>query len=398
MASDATRAAGSDIGRSRARRRAARRARIRRRRIVALAVVGGGIAALATVLGGRDGPAPAERPLAAGPLEPRLLVGQRLVAGWKGERPPRGLRGLIRSGGLAGVVLFAGNAPSRRRARASIRRLQGLPRPTAVDRPLLVMVDQEGGRASRLGGPPAASAKRMGSRGRAYAFAQGRATAASLTGLGINVELAPVLDLARPGGAIARERRGFAAGAERVIEVGVEGFAAGLAAGGVATTAKHFPGIGAVATSTDLAGQRVSLELERLRAADERPFSAFIDGGGDLVMLSLATYPALADRPAALSRRAATTELRDRLGFEGVSITDALDAAAAESFGGTAEVALAATRAGSDLLLYPDWRRARRVGRLLRRRLRAGSIDPVEAERAADRVQALRSELAGPEE
>lgn len=386
-----------DIERSRSRRRAAQRARIVRRRLLAALAATVGVAALlVAVLSGGDEPSPDGEAAAAAPLDRSLLAGQRLIAGWDGERPPRGLRQLIRSGGLAGVILFADNVPTRRRARATIRLLQELPRPSPVDHPLLVMVDQEGGQASRLSGPPAASASRMGARGRSYAFAQGEATAANLAAVGFNVDLAPVLDIGRPGGAVTQEGRTFGATAEEVVDAGVEGFAAGLAAGGVAATAKHFPGIGSATTNTDVASQRVTLPVERLRDEDERPFAAFIAAGGELVMLSLASYPLLADRPAALSRRIATGELRRRLGFEGVSITDALDATAAREFGSTADVALAAVGAGSDLLLYPDWREARDVGRLLRRRLRSGRIDSTAAQGAADRVLALRAGLAGP--
>ncbi len=381
-------------------RRAAKRARTRRRRALAAGLIGT-VAAGALVLilagGGNEEPAsPEPSPISSGSLEPRLLAGQRLLAGWDGRRPPRGLRRLIRGGGIAGVILFADNAPDRRSARISLRRLQRLPRPPGLELPLLVLVDQEGGRVRRLAGPPADSAERIGARGRGYAFAQGEATGTSLARVGVNVDLAPVLDVARPGSALDREQRSFGSTPDAVIETGVDGFAAGLAAAGVAATAKHFPGIGAIATNTDLAPQRVRLSAAELRAVDEPPFAAFVADGGELVMLALATYPALAERPAALSRRVVGGELRGRLGFEGVTITDALDAAAARSFGSTAAVALAAIRAGNDLLLYPDWREARVVGRLLRRRLRSGRLDREAMEEAGGRVLALRSRLAEP--
>lgn len=344
--------------------------------------------------GGEVAPQP-EPDGAADRLAPSLLAGQRLIAGWEGERPPRGLRRLIRSGGVAGVILFADNVPSRSRARTTVRELQRLPRPPGLEPPLLVMIDQEGGQASRLPGPPEASAAAIGARGRDYALEQGRATGRSLARLGINVDLAPVLDVAAPGGALARDQRAFGDDPAAVIEAGVEGFAAGLAEAGVAATAKHFPGIGAIRTSTDLAAQRIRRPPEALRAVDLPPFEAFVAAGGEPVMLGLAAYPAIDDRPAALSRPIATGELRGRLGFEGVSITDALDAAAAREFGTDAEVALAAVRAGNDLLLYPDFRAARAAGRLLRRRLRSGALDEAGFAAAADRVLALRARLDG---
>lgn len=347
------------------------------------------------LLGGGEEAAPPEPRAAADRLPPGLLAGGRLIAGWEGERPPRGLRRLIRSGGVAGVILFADNAPSRSRVGATIRGLQRLPRPPELERPLLVMIDQEGGQASRLPGPPEASAAAIGARGADYAREQGRATGRSLARLGVNVDLAPVLDVAAPDGALARERRAFGDTPGAVIEAGVEGFAAGLAEAGVAATAKHFPGIGAAASSTDLAPQRIRRSPQTLRAVDLLPFEAFVAAGGELVMLALAAYPEIDERPAALSRPIATGELRGRLGFAGVSITDALDAAAAREFGTDAEVALAAVRAGSDLLLYPDFRDARAAGRLLRRRLRSGALDRAGFVAAVDRVLALGTRLEG---
>ncbi len=304
-----------------------------------------------------------------------------------------GLRRLIRTGGVAGLILFADNVGSRERTRRTIARLQDL-RP-AGSPPLLVMVDQEGGAVARVPGPPSASAAEMGARGADFAREQGRLTARSLRGLGIGVDLAPVLDVGRPGGAIAGEGRSFGDSPGTVIDAGVRGFAAGLRAGRVAATAKHFPGLGTVATNTDLAAQSIALPKRRLRRTDEAPFAAFARSGGELVMVGLATYTAFSDRPAAFSRAIATGELRGRLGFKGVSITDGLGAAAAHAFGSDGEIALAAARAGNDLLLYSDWHRARDAGALLRRRLAAGALARASFERSAERVLVLRRKLGG---
>lgn len=341
-----------------------------------------------------DAPPPASEPSAIEGLGPRALAGQRLIAGWDGAEPPPGLRRLIATGGVAGVILFEDNIPSRERARRTIGRLQGIPRPDALGSPLLVMVDQEGGAVRRLRGPPVPSAERIGARGREFAAEQGRATGRSIAATGFNVDLAPVLDVARGGSAIGLAGRAFGDRPGRVIDAAVDGFAAGLGEAGVAATAKHFPGLGAATANTDLATERIALTADRLRRTDEPPFAAFAAAGGEIVMLSLATYPALAERPAALSRRVVEGELRGGIGFDGVAITDALDAVAATSFGPRARVALAAIDAGNDLLLYPDWRQARAVGRLLGGRLRSGRLGRDRFELAAGRVLGLRERLA----
>jgi beta-N-acetylhexosaminidase len=103
-----------------------------------------------------------------------------------------------------------------------------------------------------------------------------------------------------------------------------------------------------------------------------------------MVMLGTAIYPALSPRPAALARPIATGELRTRLGFKGVSITDALGTASGRAFGGTAKLALAATGAGTDMLLFSDIGQAAAAGGALRASLDAG------APRAQFEASALR--------
>ena len=137
------------------------------------------------------------------------LAGQRLIAGYDGVDPPRGLRRMIGRGELAGVILFADNVGGRTRTRRAIGSLQRVNRRSSPGTPLLVMVDQEGGLVERVPGPPSASAEEMGERSRRFACRQGRATARNLTRYGINVDLAPVLDVARRGSAIAGEDRSF---------------------------------------------------------------------------------------------------------------------------------------------------------------------------------------------
>jgi beta-N-acetylhexosaminidase len=316
------------------------------------------------------------------------LAGERVITGFSGHHPPKVLRQMISSGQIAGVILFDGNSGSARSVRRLTSELQAIPRPASI--PLLVTVDQEGGLVRRLPGPPKPSAQATGARGAAYAERLGRATGASLLSMGVNVDLAPVLDLGRPGRAIESEGRTFARTPVAVSEIGV-GFARGLAAGGVAATAKHFPGLGAARVNTDNAVQKIRLPAAKLRGADEQPFAGFIQSGGAMVMLSTAIYPALSGKPAALSRAVATGELRNRLGFQGVSISDSLGSVSARAVGGPAKTALAAARAGTDLALFTDLGDAERAQRALARGLDDGSLDRAEFEASVTRVLALRA-------
>jgi beta-N-acetylhexosaminidase len=363
-----------------------------RRRLIALAVLVV-LAVAAFALGAKLGDSTPPRPSVASTLPLSRLAGERIVAGLSGTEVPAPLRAAIREGRLAGVILFADNLPSDGAGRRLIASLQRIRRPAPLRDPLLIMVDQEGGEVKRLDGPPDASAAQMGERGAAFSREQGRRTAASLRRLGVNVDLAPVLDVARPAGVIAATERGFGSTPQRVAATAVP-FAEGLQEGGVAATAKHFPGLGAAPENTDFAVQRIGIPRQRLRAVDMAPYRDFIAAAGDLVMLSTAIYPDLSPEPAAFARPIATAELRGRLGFEGVSITDALDTVAVRAFGGPASAAVAAARAGTDLLLFTDLAAAEAGASALAAGLRSRRLVRAEFEASVQRVLDLRAKLA----
>jgi beta-N-acetylhexosaminidase len=362
----------------------------RRRGLIVLAAAA--IAATLGIAGALDDGGSTKDGFDAADLPLSRLAGQRIVTGFRGEDPPPAVRAMIRRGELAGVVLFSPNFDDRAGARRLIRRLQRIPRPRGLRDPLLVMVDQEGGEVKRLPGPPSASAAQIGSRGAGFSRREGERTGHYLAGTGFNVDLAPVLDVGRPGGAISEEGRSFGSSPAVVSETGTA-FAAGLLDGGVAATAKHFPGLGAAEVNTDFGVEQIDISKAELRGVDQAPFAAFDDAGGQLVMMSTAIYPAFSARPAVFSSALATGELRGRLGFRGVSISDALQSAAAQAFGGPARVARAAARAGTDLLLFTDYRQAAGAGAALRHGIRAGVLSRVAFESSVQRVLDLRAQL-----
>lgn len=326
-------------------------------------------------------------------LGPQQLVGQRIVVGFEGTQIPASVQRRIAGGEVAGVILFDTNFSSAEDAGRLLDELQAIERPPEIDEPLLVMVDQEGGLVKRLAGPPDLSAAEMGEAAAGVCREQGVATGRTLRKRGFNVDLAPVLDVGRSGSAIETEGRSFGDGPKQV-ERCAEPFARGLESEGVLPTAKHFPGLGAAALNTDEAVQRIDLSASTLRRVDERPFRAYARGGENrLVMLSSAIYSAFGDRPAALTRALATGDLRGRLGFRGVSITDALQTATTDALGGSTKFARRAARAGVDVLLFTSPDAAAEAARSLRDQLRR----PRSRERfaiSAARVLGLRSRLA----
>ncbi len=352
------------------------------------------LAIVAFALGAMLGNGSTSDPRAAETLSLKQLAGERIVTGLGGTSVSPALQAAIREGKVAGVVLFAANFPSRAGGRRLIARLQSIPRPAKLWEPLLIMVDQEGGEVKRLVGAPTASAREMGARGAAFSARQGRLTAANLRDVGVNVDLAPVLDVERPGGTIAETERSFGASAARVSATAIP-FAKALQDGGVAATGKHFPGFGAARENTDFSVEHIDLSKHELRTVDETPYAAFTTAGGKLVMLSTAVYPAFSGDPAAFTRSIATGELRNRLGFAGVSITDSLETPPVEHFGGHGKAAIAGARAGADLLLFAHLGPARAAWRALVAKLRAGALDREEFEAAAERVLELRAGFSG---
>jgi len=326
-------------------------------------------------------------------LTARRLAGERLVAGFEGRHPPRAVRRMIGEGRVAGVILFSENLGSRDHARRLINHLQAIHPPKGLRDPLLVMIDQEGGLVKRLSGAPEASAQVMGRRGADYSRHQGARTGRNLKRAGVNVNLAPVLDVGRRGSAIRAQHRSFGGKPRRVIRTAIP-FASAIERRGVAATGKHFPGLGTAAENTDLAVQRIRVKRGELRRIDERPYRAFVASDGDMVMISTAIYTHFSRKPAAFSKQIATGELRDRLGFVGVSISDALETVSARHFGGPAKVGVAAAKAGTDLLLFTDHHGAARAGRALSRKLRSGKLARGPFEDSVQRVLDLRASLS----
>jgi beta-N-acetylhexosaminidase len=112
-----------------------------------------------------------------------------------------------------------------------------------------------------------------------------------------------------------------------------------------------------------------------------------------MVMVSTAVYPAFHDAPAAFSRSLVGGELRERLGYRGVAMTDALNTVAVGAFGGPVKSGMAAAKAGCDLLLYTELGPAELARNALARALGSGALDMGEFEAAAERVLALRAQL-----
>ncbi len=353
------------------------------------------MAAVAGAQSGGSQPDPSPAPTTPDPtvgLTAAQLVGQRMIYSYDGTTPPAGLRRRIARGEAAGVILFRQNIASRSSLRAAMRSLQSIRRPAGLRAPLLVMIDQEGGLVKRLGGAPSRSPAQIGRLGKAsVARSEGRATAANLLGVGVNVNLAPVVDVGRPGSYQARTERSYSSDPARVTAM-ANAFVAGLQERGVVASLKHFPGLGTVPRDEDSQAQRVGLSLPTLRRIDESPFTGT---AAQVVMTSTAIYPAMSARPAMLSPRVSTQELRGQVGFRGVSITDDITVPALRRYGSLAANGRSATRAGNDLLLYcSGYSPAAGAADALVRDTRAGRLSSPAMRASVRRILALRARLS----
>jgi beta-N-acetylhexosaminidase len=309
-----------------------------------------------------------------------------------------------------GFILFARNIESP----AQVRALTAALRETVGGAPAPILVDQEGGRVARLGPPhwrhppPARVFGDLHARdavaGQEACRLNARLIAHDLSGLGIDVDCAPVLDLPAPGSHDIVGDRAFAADAASVAALG-RAMAEGLVAGGVAPVAKHIPGHGRATADSHhelpvVAASRAALE------ADFAPFRALADL--PWAMTAHIRYLALdADRPATLSRSIVDGIVRRAIGFSGVLVTDDLSM---KALGGTyAERARAALAAGCDVVLHCNGRRdemadvaagaaggisaeARR--RLARARPRGAAGTPFDPQAAAARLASLLGPVA----
>jgi beta-N-acetylhexosaminidase len=171
----------------------------------------------------------------------------------------------------------------------------------------------------------------------------------------------------------------------------------GWRAGGIAATAKHFPGLGGAAVNTDAAVVRIRRSRAELESVDLAPFRAAVDAGVPLVMVGHARYPALdASRIASQSRPIIEGLLRGELGFRGVVITDSMEAQASLATGALRNASERAVRAGADLLLLTGRGSYRPVYDHLLAVARADSVFRARVQESAARVVALVARGARP--
>lgn len=364
-------------------------ARVRRRQAFGAIAIGilvlvGLVIAASSLLGGGS-----SSPAASVPL--KRLVGQ-VIVGKSTHSPDKALLKRVRKGEVGGVIMLPANAQSLARDTKQLQKAAA----AGGNPPLLLMIDQEGPPVKRVAGPPDVGEPQLGQKGDASGAQQvGQNTGKFLNGRGINVDLAPLLDVKKPTTAKSIASRTYSSDPAVVSTVGV-GFINGLQAGGVGATAKHFPGLGNATQSTDDQPVTIAATKDSLDN-DLKPFQDAVNAGVDLVMVSTAKYPTLgAKKEAAFSPEIVNGLLRGDLGFDGTVITDDLEGGAASAVVAPGTAATSALQAGDDLLLYSrtDGASEKAYSSLLKE-IKDGKFPRSTVEDAYQRVSALKKKLAG---
>ncbi len=252
------------------------------------------------------------------------LAGQRLMAGFNGTQLDSALESLVAGLRVGGLILFKRNIADPEQVALLCRSAQQCAA-AAGQPPLFIAIDQEGGQVARLGPPFTQFPGNPGIRGEADAEHFAAVTAAELASVGINMNMAPVLDVAPPDMDSVMAKRVFGSDPHRVAALGTA-VIEGLQSRRIMAVAKHFPGIGRTRLDSHLDLPILDLPPASLEDCDLLPFRAAVQNGVAAVMLSHILYRRLDPRwPASLSKRIVKGLLRERLGYRGVVVTDDLE-------------------------------------------------------------------------
>lgn len=275
-------------------------------------------------------------------------VGQLLMIGFDGEVPTEGLKDQIQGMNVGSVILFPRNIKNQKQVLTLTKSIQALNKSPL---PISIATDEEGGRVIRfykdetiMPGELAIGA--AGSTKLAYEV--GRSTAARLATLGINMNLAPVLDLNIVSENRTVGSRSFGEDPAAVSLLGAS-YIEGVQSLGVSATAKHFPGHGKTKLDSHKTLPQINSSLEN----DLIPFQEAINKKVDLIMTAHVSYPKLdkSGAPATLSSKIITELLRGKLKYDGVVVTDDLEMGAIEQKHGIGEAAVLSVLAGCDLII-----------------------------------------------
>lgn len=223
--------------------------------------------------------------------------------------------------------------------------------------PLFIGVDEEGGEVARcaemLGTASFSPMFEYKDEGIAKAYANARDIAVDIAGLGFNLDFAPVADTWSESGNTVIGSRAYSDDFEETAEL-VSAAVQGFGDGGVCCVLKHFPGHGSTLEDSHYGSAYLGKTPEQLEKEEYLAFKSGILAGADMVMVGHITMTEVDELPASISPVMVTDELRGRLGYDGIVVTDSLAMAAVADNYSSGDLAIKAVKAGVDILLMPE--------------------------------------------
>ncbi len=327
----------------------------------------------------------------------RQMLGQKLIFGFHGTELSEEFKTLIREYRIGNVILFLRNVQSADQLRRLCSEIQNFIL-EVTGYPAFIVIDQEGGLVSRLPddavnvpGAMAVSATDDPDNARIAT----EITIRQLRGLGVNFNMAPVLDVnTNPANPVIGVRS-IGDDPRRVADYGVASVRA-YENTGVYCCGKHFPGHGDTNVDSHIGLPRIEKTIEELEAAELIPFRRCIDAGIPAIMSSHILFPNIEKEniPGTMSRTIITDLLKKRLGFQGLVFSDCMEMEAIQKFYGTAKGTVAAFKAGVDLAELSKttslmWEVAQAVNEAADR----GEFDMEELRQSVEKILAVKKNM-----
>ncbi|WP_040346354.1 beta-N-acetylhexosaminidase [Neobacillus bataviensis] len=318
-------------------------------------------------------------------------IGQMILAGVSGTTMDASAKKLISQIHVGGIIFYKNNFETSAQAVQFVNQLKA---GNSSSLPLLLGVDQEGGRVTRLPGglvnfPPN---KQIGQvNNPEFSYKVGTLLGQELKEFGLNLDFAPVLDInSNPNNPVIGDRS-FGNNAEIVSKLGVQTMK-GIQSQNVITTIKHFPGHGDTSVDSHLDLPIVNKSLKELKELELIPFERAINQGADVVMVAHILLPQLdKSNPGTMSKAVMTDLLRKQLGFTGVIMTDDMTMGAITEHFDTGKAAVESVKAGSDIILVGhDYNNVVKIISSLKTAVQNGEISEQRLNESIERIIQLK--------
>lgn len=327
-------------------------------------------------------------------------VGQLFQIGFSGTEVTENLKDMIENYHVGGIIYFSRNIKSPEQTARLSNEIQELAVESKPGLPLIISADQEGGTVTRLnGGTHFPGNMVLGAAGdSSLAEKAGKAVALELKNVGINMNLAPVLDVNNNPDNPVIGVRSFGEDPELVARLG-SSYSRGLQGEGVISCGKHFPGHGDTDADSHLNLPVIDHNRDRLDEIELLPFCKAIDEGIDSIMTAHISFPTIepeANLPATLSRNVLTGLLREELGYEGLIITDCMEMNAIADTYGTVEGAVRTVLAGSDtVLISHSYEKQKKAIEMMLLAVKSGRISEKRIDGSVKRILQLKEKRIG---